>query len=120
MPLSWRDPANLWDMLEAAERIQHFRHNKTFEDFMKDDMLRAAVERNFEIIGEAARRISDNPKQEHPEIPWRKIVAQRNVLIREYDDIDYKEIWEVVSFQVPRLIDLIRPLTPPLPPEVES
>ena len=56
-------------------------------------MLRAAVERNIEIIGEAARRISDDLKQEHPEIPWRKIIAQRNVLIHEYDDIDYKEIW---------------------------
>jgi uncharacterized protein with HEPN domain len=119
MPLSWRDPANLWDTLEAAEKVQRFIENKTFEDFMHDDMLRAAVERNLEIIGEAARRTSEDLKQEHPEIPWRKIIAQRNVLIHEYDDIDYKEIWEVVSFHLPRLIDQIRPLIPPLPPEVD-
>jgi uncharacterized protein with HEPN domain len=49
------------------------------------------VERNIEIIGEAARRISDDLKQEYPEIPWRKIITQRNVLIHDYDDIDYKE-----------------------------
>jgi uncharacterized protein with HEPN domain len=107
-------------MLEAAERIQDFLKNKTFEDFLKDDMLRAAVERNIEIIGEAARRISDDLKQEHPEIPWRKIIAQRNVLIHEYDDIDYKEIWEVATLHLSRLIDQIRPLIPPLPPDVES
>ena len=56
-------------MLEASEKIQRFLKNKTFEDFLKDDMLQAAVERNIEIIGEAARRISEELKQEHPEIP---------------------------------------------------
>lgn len=119
MPLSWRDPANLWDMLEAAEKVQRFLKNKTFEDFLIDDLLRSAVERNLEIIGEAARRISDDLKQEHPEIPWRKIIAQRNVLIHEYDDINYKEIWEVANFHLPRLIAQIRPLIPPFPPEVD-
>jgi uncharacterized protein with HEPN domain len=120
MPLSKRDPANLFDMLEASEKVQRFLKNKTFEDFLRDDMLRAAVERNIEIIGEAARRISDELKQEHPEIPWRKIIAQRNVLIHEYDDIDYKQIWEVATFHLRRLIDQVKPLIPPLPPEVES
>jgi uncharacterized protein with HEPN domain len=119
MQLSKRDPANLWDMLEAAEKIQRFLMNKSFEDFLSDDMMRAAVERNLEIIGEASRRVSEELKQEHPEIPWRKIIAQRNVLIHEYDDLDYKEIWEVVSFHLPQLIDRIKPLIPPLPPEVE-
>lgn len=111
-----RDPAYLFDMLEASEKVQLYLKNKTFEDFLSDEMLQDAVERNLGIIGEAARRISDNLKQEHSEIPWRKIIAQRNVLIHEYDDIDIKEIWEVVSFHVPRLINQIRPLMPPLPP----
>jgi uncharacterized protein with HEPN domain len=119
MPLSKRDPANLWDMLEAAVRIQHFLRGKTFEDFLRDDMLRAAVERNLGIIGEAARRISEELKRDHPEIPWRKIIAQRNVLIHEYGDIDYKQIWEVVTLHLPHLIEQIRPLIPPLPPEVD-
>ena len=83
MPLSKRDPANLFDMLEPSEKVQRFLKNKTLEDFLEDDMLQAAVERNIGIIGEAARRISDDLKQEHPEIPWRKIIAQRNVLMHE-------------------------------------
>ena len=119
MPLSWRDPANLLDMLGASEKIQSFLTNKSFEDFLQDDMLRAAVERNLEIVGEAARRVSEEVKYEHPEVPWRKIIAQRNVLIHEYDDIDYKEIWEVATFHLPRVIEQIRPLIPPLPPEVD-
>ena len=120
MPVSKRDPANLFDMLEASEKVQRFLKNKTIEDFLEDDMLQAAVERNIGIIGEAARRLSEELKQEHPEIPWRKIIAQRNVLIHEYDDIDYKEIWVVATLHLSRLIDQIRPLIPPLPPDVES
>jgi uncharacterized protein with HEPN domain len=119
MPLSQRDPAYLFDMLEASEKVQHYLKNKTLEDFLRDGMLQDAVERNLEIIGEAARRVSEEFKQEHPEIPWRKIIAQRNVLIHEYEDIDIKEIWEVASFHLPRLIDQIRPLIPPLPAEEE-
>jgi uncharacterized protein with HEPN domain len=119
MPLNQRDPAYLFDMLEASEKVQHYLKNKTYEDFFKDDMLQDAVERNLGIIGEAARRISEALKQEHPEIPWRKIIAQRNVLIHEYEDIDIGEIWEVASFHLPRLVDQIRPLIPPLPPEVD-
>ena len=119
MPLNRRDPAYLLDMLEASEKIQLYLENKTFEEFSRDEMLQDAVERNLGIIGEAARRISEDLKQEHPEIPWRKIIAQRNVLIHEYEDIDITEIWEVASFHVLRLIAQIRPLIPPLPPEVD-
>jgi uncharacterized protein with HEPN domain len=74
----------------------------------------------LEIIGEACRRISDQFKQDHAEIPWRQIIAQRNVLVHEYDNIQDEEIWDVVTFHIPKLILKIRPLIPPLPPEIES
>lgn len=119
MPLNRRDPAYLMDMLEASQKVQHYLKDKTFEDFLRDEMLKDAVERNLEIIGEAARRISEDLKQENPGIPWRKIIAQRNVLVHEYNDIRIEEIWEVASFHLPRLIDQIRPLIPPLPPEMD-
>ncbi len=120
MPSDQRDAAYLLDMLEAAEKIQRYLQGKTFEDFLREDLLRDAVERNVEIIGEAARRISENLKQEHPKIPWRKIIAQRNVLVHEYNNIGKEEIWEVATLHIPRLIDTIKPLIPPLPPQFES
>jgi uncharacterized protein with HEPN domain len=119
MPLSRKDPAYLWDMLEAAEKVREYLIDKTFEDFMLDDMRREAVERNLEIIGEAAGRISEGLKLEQTDIPWQEIIAQRNALLYEYYDIDYQKIWQVVSFDVPKLIEQIRPLIPPLPPEVD-
>ncbi len=78
MPLSKRDPANLFDMLEASEKVQPFLKNKTLEDFIVDDMLQAAVERNIGIIGEAARRISEELKQEHPKSPGAR--SSRNAM----------------------------------------
>lgn len=115
-----RNAAYLFDMLEAAQKIQRYIAGKNFSDFIREELLRDAVERNIEIIGEAARRLTDSLKQEHPEIPWSKIIAQRNVLIHEYNDIDLEEIWEVASSHIPRLINLIKKIMPPLPPEEET
>lgn len=110
-----RNAAYIFDMLQAAEKIQRYISGKNFADFSRDELLRDAIERNIEIRGEAARRISDNFKQKQAEIPWAKIIAQRNVLIHEYDDIELEEIWEVASFHIPRLLTLIRMIMPPLP-----
>jgi uncharacterized protein with HEPN domain len=112
-----RDAALLLDMLEAAEKVRRYVRDKTFEDFRRDGLLRDAVERNIEIIGEAARAISDESKAAHSEIPWRKIIAQRNVIVHQYRSIGEKEIWEVAEIHVPDLIASLRPLLPPLPPE---
>ena len=112
-----RDPAYLLDMLQAARKVANYLKGKTREDYWDDSLLHDAVERNIEIIGEAARRVSDTFKLAHPEIPWRKIIAQRNVLIHEYDDISNDEIWDVAWVHVPALISQLAPLIPPLPPE---
>lgn len=119
MPLEPKDAAYLLDMLQSAEKVRRYFQGKTYKDFQKDELLQDAVVRNLEIIGEAARKISLNFKQEHPAIPWRKLIAQRNVLIHEYNFIETGEIWEVATIHIPRLINKIKSLIPPLPPEVE-
>jgi uncharacterized protein with HEPN domain len=75
-----------------------------------------AVERCLEILGEAARRISDRVRLEHPEIPWHQIIAQRNVLAHEYGDIRHEMIWRVVSERIPELLTILERLVPPPPP----
>ena len=79
-----RDAAYLWDMLEAAHSVRDFVKDVTAEEFLEDRMIQAAVEREVEIIGEAARRISDAFKEAHPEVPWRNIVGMRNLLAHEF------------------------------------
>ena len=120
MPPDQRDCAYLFDMVEAAQKVEGYVRGKTFEDYERDDLLRDGVERNIEIIGEAARRVSETFKQNHPEIPWRKIIAQRNVLAHEYDYVGNREIWDTVTLQIPTLIAKLKPLIPPLPPDADG
>lgn len=113
-----RDAAYLWDMLESANLILRFVGQKELSGYLQDKMLQSAVERKIEIIGEAARKISDEFKADHPDISWRSIIAQRNVMIHDYGEIKQERVWAVVTQHVPQLISRIEPLLPPLPPEL--
>jgi uncharacterized protein with HEPN domain len=118
MPPSNRDAGYLWDMLQAAYRLQEFTAGLSYEDYLNSILLQSAVERQLEILGEAARRMSEAFRQEHPEIPWSSIIGQRNVIAHQYDDIDLQQLWSVVTSNIPSLIAQLEPLIPPLPPEI--
>jgi len=75
-----------------------------------------AVERALEVIGEAARHVSPAYRQAHPEIPWRGIIAQRNILAHEYGEIKQERLWVVVTERIPELIALLEKLDIPSPP----
>jgi len=113
MPPDERDVAYLWDMLEAARTARDFTAGATLEDYLGDRKLQLAVERVIEIIGEAARRVSESFRSDHPEIPWRAIIGQRHVLAHEYGEIKQERIWNVATERVSELIALLEPLVPP-------
>ncbi|MFZ0961726.1 MAG: HepT-like ribonuclease domain-containing protein [Terriglobia bacterium] len=110
-----KDAAYLWDMLDAARAIQNFVLSRSFEDYKSDRMLRGAVERHIEIIGEAANKLSRGFRAAHSEIPWQRIIAQRNVLAHEYGEVDDSLVWRVATSRISELIGQIEPLVPPLP-----
>jgi len=83
-----REPNYLKDMLNAAKLAQNFVAGIDWETFELDLMRQAATTRQFEIIGEAARRISPETQATIPNVPWPKIIGMRNHLIHEYDDLD--------------------------------
>ena len=109
------DEAYLWDMLDAAQAVRQFVAGRSFEDYLRDGMLRAAVERQIEIIGEAARHVSSGLQIAHPEIPWRGIIAQRHVIAHDYGDIKHDRLWPVATGLIPKLIQMLEPLVPPDP-----
>jgi uncharacterized protein with HEPN domain len=109
------DAACLWDMLDAARAIRDFVAARSFEDYTSNRMLRGAVERHIEIIGEAARNVSQACRDTHPEIPWTKIIAQRHVLAHEYGEIKDDRTWRVATTHIPELIDALERFTPPSP-----
>ncbi|MHC4354329.1 MAG: HepT-like ribonuclease domain-containing protein [Planctomycetota bacterium] len=98
------DMARLWDILDAARAAMQFTDKMQFEDFLENRMVRNAVERNLEIIGEAARCVSQEFRDSVPEIPWRAMIALRNVLAHEYGEIRYERIWAVCREQLAALI----------------
>ena len=106
------DAAYLWDMLDAAQAVGTFVADKTFEDYVTDRLLRGAVERHIEIIGEAARKVSDGFKAAHPEIPWQPIIVQHHVLAHEYGEIKHERIWDVAVRHIPLLIEQLRSFHP--------
>jgi uncharacterized protein with HEPN domain len=100
-----RDSVYLWDMLNAAQGVVASLREITFEQYAEDENLFLATQKRIEIIGEAARRVSTELKEAHPEIPWRLIVDQRNVLIHAYDEVDEERIWRLAQQDIPHLID---------------
>ncbi len=80
------------------------------DEFVKNRMVQDAVVRNFEIIGEAAKNISDATKARRPAIPWRRIAGLRDVLIHDYMGVDVEEVWRVVESHLPSLRDAIKEL----------
>ncbi len=91
-------------MLKFAREVLTFTQGRSYSDYENDIVLRRAVERATELIGEAATNISDSTRAAHPEIPWRKIVGQRNVLIHDYGDVDDDLVWNLVELEIPKLV----------------
>lgn len=109
----WRDDAYMLDMLLAARKVENFTRGVSWEKFSADDLLQNAVMHQIQIIGEAARKISQQYKSAHPQIPWQAIIGMRNRLVHEYFDIIPERVWDVVQNSIPELIRLIEPLVPP-------
>ena len=98
----------LEDILEAGNKILSFTSGMNFDDFLADDKTIDAVVRNFEIIGEAANRVSEDFKTSHSEIEWRRMIGLRNRIIHEYFGIDYETVWKIKNENIPELLDYIK------------
>lgn len=112
-----RDASYLWDMLDAARWVLDSTRGVSFAEYTQDRKLFLAIERAIQIIGEAANRVSPGFQQTHPEIPWKGIVAQRNVLVHEYGDVEHALIWDLIQRHLPLLVEQLSSLIPPLPQE---
>lgn len=107
-----RNHAALLDMVKAMEAIGRFLTGRTYDDLIEDELFQSAVERQLEIMGEAANRLSSDFQATHSDIDWRGAIALRNVIIHKYDDIDYERLWRIVSEEVPQILVQVKPLIP--------
>ncbi len=93
----------LQDIAESCEKILRFTEGLTQSDLVQDEKTYDAVVRNLEIIGEAAKHISDELRKKLPDIEWRKTAGLRDMLAHAYFGIDNDILWDVVKNKVPQL-----------------
>lgn len=97
-----RDPLHLLeDILECAEKISAYLEKVEKSSFMENGMLQDAVIRNLEIIGEAAKGLPEDFRDQHEEIQWRKISALRNILAHASFGIDNEIVWDLATREIP-------------------
>jgi len=115
-----RNNAALLDMVGAMRSLQSITKGYTFDNYIDNELLRLGVERALEILGEAANRLTPAFRSAHAEIIWKDIVGLRNVIIHQYDQLDYENLWETATEKAPRLLRQVEPLLAPLPKETEE
>lgn len=94
----------LIDILEAGERIARYITDLEYEDFLASQLVRDAVMRNLQIIGEAVKRLTPALKAGHPDLPWREMAGLRDRVVHDYFGIDYEIVWNVIAEELPILI----------------
>lgn len=105
-----RDLTKCEDMRLNAERVRRFLGARTLAELQTDELLQAAVIRSVEVIGEAARLVSEETRCRAPEIPWTKMIGMRNVLIHDYGAVDLEKVYTVAHDHVPLLLDQLSTL----------
>jgi len=107
-----RDAANLQDMLEVAREARDLASEIQAEAFLNDRVRTRALERMLELVGEAARRITPEFQAAHPQIEWRRIIGQRNLLAHEYGRIKPELLYRTAREETPRLIAALERILP--------
>ncbi len=96
----------IFDIQSAVDLLKEFTTNKTLDDYLADPMLRSAVERQFEIIGEAVNKLAKEDEELAANISeYKRLIGFRNVLIHGYGIVDDYLVWDLVETKLPVLIN---------------
>lgn len=98
------DKVYIKHMLDTARKVAEKVKGKERAAFDKDENLRMALAHLIQVIGEAARRVSERFQKEHSDIPWSNIIGMRNKVIHDYMHVDYDIVWDVATADLPGLI----------------
>ena len=96
------------DILNAGKKILRFSEGMNFQQFMEDEKTQDACIRNFEIMGEASKYISEETMISNPEISWRKMAGYRNLLIHKYFGVNLEIVWDIIKNELTDTIYFIQ------------
>lgn len=107
-----RDETILLDIARAARLVIEFKQGVDKAAFLRDIKTQSAVLHQLMVMGEAVKRLSQDFRTRHPEVPWALIAGVRDKLIHGYDIVDLDQVWKTADSDVPDLLALIEPLLP--------
>jgi uncharacterized protein with HEPN domain len=107
------DLVRIRHLQEAAQNAIDFSQGKTRQSLDEDELLRLALTKLIEIVGEAAKQVTELTRQAHPSVPWSAAARMRDRLIHHYFDIDLDVLWATVKEDLPRLLGELPPAPPP-------
>ena len=110
--MSKTDEVCLQHMLDATRKAVAFTQGRTRTDLDNDEILALAVVRLIEILGEAAKNVSQTTKDQFPEISWRQIAGTRDRLSHAYFEVNLDMIWDIIASDLPPLIERFETLLP--------
>ena len=113
-----KDLARLKHMLDSTNAILFFAKGKQRASLDRDRLFQSAVLREFEIIGEAASRISEKTKKRFSSIPWKELIGLRNRLIHAYFDVDHDIVWKTIREYLPSFLEQLQQAVDSLEHEV--
>ena len=93
----------IWHILENIKNLEEFSAKLTKYEFLKDRLKQYAIIRAVEIIGEAAKNLSQEFKNSHPEVDWKEIIGTRDRIIHHYFGVDLDIVWDIVKKDLPKL-----------------
>ena len=97
------DTVYLLHILDAIGLIEEYTKGMSENEFLSNSMAHDAVVRQIEIIGEAARNVSDEFQEKHPTLPWIKMIGIRNKIVHEYFNVNYAIVWDTIKDDLPNL-----------------
>lgn len=92
----------LKDIENSLNKIFKYTQGISYNEFVENDLVKDAVERNFEIIWEAVKNLSDDFRNQYPNIPFKQVAGMRDKLIHDYFGIDYEILWKTVQDKLPQ------------------
>ena len=102
-----RDSGRLEHIIEAIDNAFEFVDGVTFDEYCSNKMMRFAVTRSLEIVGEASYMLTKEFKAQHPEVDWIKIINMRHILVHGYFHIEDDIVWATVKNRLPQLKEQI-------------